>query len=162
MINIADIKVFNIPSKEFYKYCSEGLKELDIPLFIIYVPDCSCSRYEITTDDFLEWMEYLSSSNGYFFLGITHSQIDPSILFKRLFHLESIQELQIENDCFKGKMYFYDGVPICFSTSQFSTKQGMVDLLAIPKHRINGNSKIEQDYIKKINVEDIKIALEAY
>ena len=93
MINIADIKVFNVASKEFYSYCSEKLKELDVPLFIIYVPDCSCSRYEITTDDFLEWIEYLSPSNGYFFLGITYNQLDPSTFFKKLFNRKLQREV---------------------------------------------------------------------
>ena len=162
MINIADIKVFNVASKEFYSYCSEKLKELDVPLFIIYVPDCSCSRYEITTDDFLEWIEYLSTSNGYFFLGITYNQLDPSTFFKKLFNLDDLQELQIENGCFSGRIHFYNGVPICFSTSQFSNKLGMIDLLAIPKYRFGRNKKLEQEILKQINIEDIKTTLERY
>ncbi len=162
MVNIEDLKIYNISSQEFYKYCTEDLKSLKIPFFILYVKDCSCSRQEITTDDFLEWMEYLSPSNGYFFLGLSKDNLNILNFFKKLFNLSDFQVLNVKNSCFEGDIYFYEGKPLCFSTSQFSTNLGVVDLLAIPEQRIQRDFNQEISFAKKINIENIKLALGAY
>lgn len=129
-----NIDVFTLGGTDIYSFCTEELPNIDTDVFIIDCPTCSLSRDKITTDTYMEAIEFVAPSNGYFLIGFLENKYDIYKIIESLYNIDlsKVQTLPKNNFIFKGHILLYEGRPFSYVSSQFHTLQGNIILMSIP------------------------------
>ena len=136
---MSDIDVFTIKGTDIYSFCMEELPDKDLDIFIIDCPDCGLSRDKILTDTYMESIEFVAPSNGYFLIGFNPDKYNVNSIIKAIYNIDTakIQKLNKENVIFKGFILLYNGRPFSYVSNQFSTSKGNIFLMSIPYELIS-------------------------
>ena len=121
-----NIDIFTLEGTEIYSFCSEELPKKDINTFIIDCPTCCLSNEKLTNDTYMEAIELVAPSNGYFLIGFLKDKYDIYKIVESIYNLDisKIQSINKDNFIFKGVVLLYEGRPFsylsCASAIRFS------------------------------------------
>lgn len=155
-----NIDVFTLEGTDIYSFCSEELPKKDINTFIIDCPNCCLSKDKLTTDTYMEAIEFVAPSNGYFLIGFLKDKYNSYKIAESIYDLDisKIQSIDKDNFIFKGTVLLYEGRPFSYVSNQFYTAQGNISLMSIPCNLIKRDSYCNTVF-KSVKLEDVKEAI---